>query len=125
MLRSRPIGVEDLNTESLKTILAPRVNCHEVSLSEDLPSSSLLLSILSLLPPKQLWNLSQALYPLYYDGPQDLTLPECPQSPPNPLSPDLIIHSSQHCSQRELPQMQMNQLWIKLLLAPQGHQKSE
>ena len=77
------MGVEDPVTDSLKILLAPRVASDKVSMSENSCSASpsLLLSVLSMLPLKEFWNLSQALYPLYHSGHQDLIPPECPQSP--------------------------------------------
>lgn len=90
-------------------------------MSEDLMSSSLPLSVLSLLSPKELWNL---YHPLHHADPQDLILPECPPSPPIPLPPDLT-HSSLLGSQKGASPNANEPAGIKLLLAPQSHQKSE
>lgn len=113
---SRPLGLEDWDTDSLKTALAPQ---SYLSQSLHVWRQLLLISVLSMLRPVTLWTLSLALHRRCHSGHQDLTLPGCSQSPPTPFSPGLI-HSSLHCSQSEFLQIA-----IELLPAPQSLQKEQ
>ena len=60
--RSSPMGVEDLITDSLKTLLVTRVASDKVA-SENCCSAFLPLCLSSVLPHKELRNPSQALHP--------------------------------------------------------------
>lgn len=107
-----------------------RVASDRVSMSENSYSASpfLLLSVVSMLPPKELWNLSQALYPLYHSGHQDLIPPECPQPPQHPCL-FLQAWSIPFLLQPEWASpnanLLVNQLWLKFLPAPPSLQESE